>query len=314
MKKSIYHLLPVLILLVTACSSKEVSTSAYNINPLAYTHVDTTDRMQLENMYKFKSSKDKQSSSEVNPMRIEGLKEAAITLGAQGALAYRSRELDKFLEENAAHLNQIYNFQALVLDNNVLPPVITEARDQLVLHDNDTIQIADKTYTILKNVRFVTTPPNWREYLWLKFNKPELPDPSILPKEDSEPERDLWKQFVDEGWEQGLQQANTIFSENLAKLQRDYQGMMRYRKLLNEHVINSPMVAKVQLGITGGGESLAINDQLLRITVHPELNANSEEWLPIVTQPFMGVANNTAIDEDREMKTPMEMEPNYYVK
>jgi len=148
-----------LIFMLSACASDDSTTLEYNLNPLAYTNVDTADLSQLENMYKFKSSKDKNDDDSINPIRLAGLKEVAITLGAQGALAYRSRELDDFLEKNSTHLNQIYNFQALVLDNNVLPPVITESRDQLYLHDNDTIQIADKTYTILQDVRFVTTPP-----------------------------------------------------------------------------------------------------------------------------------------------------------
>ena len=125
-------------LLLVACSIKSKPTLEYNLNPLAYSKVDTMDLTQLEDMYKFKSSQD-QSENEVNPIRLAGLKDAALTLGAQGALAYRSKQLDDFLDKNAKHLSQIYNFQALVLDNNVLPPVIAESRDPLYLHDNDTI-------------------------------------------------------------------------------------------------------------------------------------------------------------------------------
>ena len=58
-------------------------------------------------------------------------------------------------------------------------------------------------------------------------------------------------------------------------------------------MINSPMVAKTELGITGGGDSVTINDRLYRITVHPSLNSDGKEWVPAVAQPFMQVAKTS---------------------
>ncbi len=251
--------------------------------------VDTTNLTELEDLGQANEKAFKLKGKEINPIRLQGLTEAGMTLGAQGALAKRSEILNKMLRAKRKEFDQIFDFRALMLKNDVLPPVILEGREVLNLADPNTIRIADKNYKIVQQARFATNPPNWREYLFLEYQKPEVPDNSLLPRKNREMEVKAWKKAVDEGWTQGTQQANQIFINNLARLRRDYNGMILYNKLLNENMISPPMVARTQMGITGGGDDMSINDQLMRITAHPSLNPRGEEWQPAVSREITSI-------------------------
>ena len=60
--------------------------------------------------------------------------------------------------------------------------------------------------------------------------------------------------------------------------------MILYRKLLQEKMISPPFVARTELGITGDGSDMRINDQVLRIVELPKLQTNSRHWNAIVVQ------------------------------
>ena len=119
-------------------------------------------------------------------------------------------------------------------------------------------------------------PPTWREYLVLQYTDPGMPDSSLLPR--TQAEKEVWDRYIDEGWQIGITQADVIFTENLSRLKRDYQGMVLYRTLLSQEMVSLPFVAEVNLGITGGNNEMAINDRILRITALPEFNTTSKEW------------------------------------
>jgi len=170
----------------------------------------------------------------------------------------------------------------MVLSHGIMPPVLEEGDYTLNLSDPNTIRVADRTYKIVQQARFATTPPNWREYLWMNYSKPSLPDKSLLPKNAEE--QKVWKKGIAVGWEKGILQANNIFQQNLARLKRDYQGMALYRKLLQEKMISQPFVSRTELGITGDGDDMRINDQVLRIVELPKLQASGKNWNAIVVK------------------------------
>lgn len=261
--------------LLAACTP-DYDTAVYPMN------ADTSSLAQLRILRQVKMEKS-DGSETINSLRLEGLQQAALTVGAQGALARRSIELNALFKRQAPNLDQIFNFNLMMLNNNVLPPVMTEGDNTLNLQDSNTIRIADRTYSIVSQAHFVTAPPTWRDYLWMSYKKPDVPDKTLLPKNAAEVV--VWKTYVQKGWEEGLTQANNIFADNLNRLVRDYTGMALYRSLYNQKMISAPFVAKANLGITGGGDNLTINDSVLRITALPQLNSESKTWTPAVRQP-----------------------------
>lgn len=221
---------------------------------------------------------------ELSAMRAQALQDIALSTGAQSGLAARSKDLNATLDKNANSLSRIFNFHAIMLHNNVLPPVLSEGRSELNLADCSTIRLADRVYKIEKQACFVTAPPNWRDYLYMNYARPERPSNSLLPQ--NERERCIWDEYVTKGWNNGIKQANSIFRENLARLKRDYNGMVLYRQLLAENLVSPPYVARTSLGITGTGSEMHINDQVLRITALPELQKTPKRWIPAVSPNY----------------------------
>lgn len=221
-------------------------------------------------------------SSQINPIRLEALKGAAISLGARGALAWRSLQINHTLSQETNYLTHVFDFNQILIDGDVLPPVITQANNSFNLANSDAIRTSSKIYKIVSPARFVTIPPSWRGYLYMSFKKPTLPDHSLLPT--TRAEAIVWNVYFKQGWKQGLHQANEIFSVNLSRLKRDYMGMVLYRKLLAEHMVNSPYVAHANLGVTGNSKEIRINDRVSRITAHSRLQTNPNKWTPIVTE------------------------------
>lgn len=252
--------------LVTACSSTNNKLPSNNVS--------------LGDLKKLHASSNTGPAEGVNAIRTQAIQDTAVSAGAQSGLAWRAKQINVLLQNNSKLLDQVYNFQALMLPDHVLPPVLVESEKEFKLDSSNTIRLADQTYVILNQARFVTTPPNWREYLWMSFEPPsDLPN-SMLPKNAKEQE--IWRQYVAIGWQQGIEQADTILGDNLARLTRDIKGMILYRKLLAQGMVSPPYVAKNALGVTGSGESIHINDTLLRITALPQLQVNPAKWHPVV--------------------------------
>lgn len=233
-------------------------------------------------LYRISNVKAPSVSSSISSIRLAALKQTSRGLGAQAALAWRSQHINAVLEARKHYLDQIFNFNYLLLNSNVLPPILAEGDNTLNLADDQTIRAADRDYQILSPPHFITVAPTWRDYLWMNYKKPELPNSTLLPKNSKE--ADVWNQYARVGWIEGLAQANEIFTTNLNRLTRDLNGMILYRKLLRQNMVSAPFVAESDLGVTGGGNQMRINDRVLRITSTSELKPNSKVWQSVVAK------------------------------
>jgi defect-in-organelle-trafficking protein DotC len=216
----------------------------------------------------------------ITNLRLQSVTETAMSVGARSALAWRAVEINRMLEERKPYLDGVFNFQGLLLEKEILPPILLESRNDVSMDGPQGIRIADRTYRILRQAQFVTVAPSWREYLIMKEQQPDPPDVGMLPATGDE--KVAWQKGIVEGWAEGVKQANLIYEENLARLKRDYQGMVRYRMLLAQNMVSAPLTAQRDLGITGGGEQLSVNDRILTIKALPSLKADSKNWTPSV--------------------------------
>ncbi len=214
-------------------------------------------------------------------LRLSAVHDAALTYGAQSGLAWQAGNIKMVFDSNAQSLDSIFNFNALLMKNSLLPPVLSDSKDTLHLNEN-TIRLSDRVIEIIQPARFVSTPPSWRDYLKLNYEAPKAPDPSLLPKNAYE--RYIWDQVIPQGWQQGIQQANTILITLLGEMQRDFSGMALYHALYAQNMVSAPQTARAHLGITGNKRRIRVNDQLLRITAHSDLNYDRpQEWNPALT-------------------------------
>lgn len=268
MRKFILSLSILLSALLVACSSRNH-------------YGDTGSLAGLQAMADSKYTR-AQKKQKMGKIREMALKETALSVGAQAGLAWRAKIIDEQLNKQARNRDAIYDFNSLVLEHNILPPVLLEGRNTLNLADAQSIRISDRTYKVAKQAHFITTPPTWRQYLWMDYVKPEAPNVTLLPK--TKAEKEIWCIYTERGWKNGIDQANTILEENIARIKEDFGGMILYRKLLAMNMVSPPYVSHTDLGVTGDGSEIHIDDRVLRITALPELNVNSAEWRAAVAK------------------------------
>lgn len=266
MKSFISLALATTVLLVSTGCSTQQNASKANTESLA----------DLRNM-----TRSNTSTIDLSGIRFAAIRDTALSLGARGGLAWRAKEINGRVDRYTRPLERIFNFNAMMLQDSVLPPVLLEGRNTLEQTSEDTLRVADRSFIIQAQAKFVTAPPTWREYLKLYYDKPEVPDRSLLPK--TEQEHAVWDKFIQQGWQAGILQADSIYAENLGRLKRDYDGMIRYRSLLAQGIVSPPFVAKVDLGITGSDSEMTVNDRILRITVMPAFQVDPENWKSEIT-------------------------------
>lgn len=218
--------------------------------------------------------------SKEEKLRAPALRDAALTYGVRGGLAWASQQINQRLNQRAGELTQTYNFVPLLIrapsGQTLLPPVITESDGTYESSDaGSTLRIADRFYDIQQEAQFAPTAPLWHSYLFRSYKAPSPPPDDDLPKTDEE--RDAWKVYVATGWEQGIKQAQDIFKADLNRLNRDYNGMVRYSALLQQGQVTAPIVAESNMGITGTGKTARYNDRLLKITGAARLNVDAPD-------------------------------------
>lgn len=229
-------------------------------------------------------------------IRLEALKEAALSYGARGGLATRTKEIRHELDQRASYLDRIYNFRNLLISapSGLLmePPIISESLDALLIEsDGQTAAVSDAVYMINQNVRIVSAPRQWRTYLERTWGIVEPPPEILRPKDDKE--RKIWRDLTEKGWIEGRTQADEVFEQDLNKLSAEFSGMVRYRKLLAQGMVSPPFAQQIDRGVTGttksasvGGQSvpvtstMRVGDRAVVITGVPELITGSEQWQP----------------------------------
>ena len=219
------------------------------------------------------------------PLDIRGdaLKEAALSYGARGGLAWRTWHIRKEMEGHARYLDKVFDFRQLLISAPsgllIEPPVVSEAMDATLIHNRgiDAV-LADRVLNINQNARIVATAKTWRSYLERQWGE-VIPPPDILRPANKE-ERQIWEKRVREGWKKGSEQADEIFQLDLNKLVADFRGMVRYRSLLVQGMISPPYARQVDRGITGGGNVMRIGDRALSITELPKLQTGYLKWQP----------------------------------
>jgi len=218
------------------------------------------------------------AAAAISPARANMLSEAAVPLGSHKGLADRSAVLVAELEARASRLDTLYRFNALVMKNGMLPPVIVEGRDA-VEATVDQVRVADRMYKAVVPARFVTIAPSWRDYLFVGLRikqSQELPFTAVLPKTAAE--RAYWKEQIMLGYAQGAKLADQILETNRARLDRDYMGMLRYSELLNKGMFDAPTIAVAPSIVSGDRNHINVGDTLYRVTDHGGFVTDPSKW------------------------------------
>ncbi len=217
-------------------------------------------------------------------LRIDAMKEAAISYGARGGLAYQTFQVNMDLHAQAQRLDRTWNFRSLLIPAPsgllIEPPIVSEAQNALIIERaGQQAAVTDRLYQISAEARIVPTSRTWRQYLEREWGEVSLP-PAILLPQNSE-ERAIWREYVEKGWKMGVEQADEIFELDLDRLPADYTGMVRFRILLAQGLISAPFALLEDRGVSGGGNELRVGDRAIAITGPSKLDPEYRRWSPV---------------------------------
>jgi len=210
-------------------------------------------------------------------IRYNAIRETAVTYGAQAGLARRSYEINQKLDKQSQELDVIYNFQALMIEGNVIPPVLTETSDIYDQSGDDMLRVIGKVFRIDQQARFSYVPPTWRAYMLNGFDFDSNLVAAVSPQTDEE--KVIWLAGVKEGFDVGTNQAEEILKANFATLKRDFRGMVLYHQMLDNGMVTRPYVAANRLGVTRSEDgSMHVGEVFMRITAAPDFVENASKW------------------------------------
>lgn len=211
--------------------------------------------------------------------RIEAVRDAAFGVGARGGLNAEGGIINAALERIKRELDVVYDFAPLMIKGRVVPPVLTEARDIYTQGDSASLRLSGKNYKVESQAKFASRPPQWREYLLISYGSVAMPSDALFPRNSDEQE--VWRKAVADGWAQGVKQADEMFEANRNRLNRDYTGMTRYHVLALKRMVTIPIIAEQNMPINTSGNSMSLDETLLRIVALPEFNKDMKNWAPL---------------------------------
>lgn len=246
------------------------------------------------------------TAATIPTIRAEAIQETAAGVGARAGMARRLRDYALSLEKVQAQLDADYDFTKLAIpvamdpskpagkpnprSGNgefamILPAVLLDGRDADSAPNEDEIRFADRIYTLHAKERLVPVDkksgrpvvPTWRDYLVMSFPEVQMPHASLLPQNDAE--KALWNAWVQDGWKKGEQQADAMYASGNQRLKRDYHGMVKGLLANREGRLSTTRVAGLNMGVTGGGSNMRINDRVIRIVDHAGLVADPKKWV-----------------------------------
>lgn len=225
-----------------------------------------------------------EENTAVSLLRPMAIREAAQLVTLQTAIAWRYKRLLERVESYSGIMDTAFNFSPLLMthgDALIMPPVLTRAGASMRIEKPDTATSSTTSYELLAPARYVSAAPHWREFLMTDgFPAPEKPNPAVMPKDDRE--RAIWRTAVREAWAQGVAEADQLFADNVARMTREYRGVMLYHLLTAQHLLSRVGTASADLGMktSDNGNKLNIGQRVYRITAPSVFTIkNVEEYL-----------------------------------
>ncbi|MDE0305447.1 MAG: type IV secretory system conjugative DNA transfer family protein [Albidovulum sp.] len=174
-------------------------------------------------------------SNELAGLRLRALKDAAQAYGSQHGYVRRSWEIHGILERKGRELSMAYDFRQVAEPapsgtGYVVPPAVSLSLNLVRTNSAEIAFAADERYEIARRGQLAPMVPTWRDYL-LFYPQSPVPLPESL-KPVGDEEEILFRKWLELGWKAGIEQANAELEARLSKLRQDFEGMLRYKRLV----------------------------------------------------------------------------------
>ena len=222
------------------------------------------------------------ASSEITALRGNALREAAQSYGSQMGYSRRAWEILGRLEARSGDLSTVFDFNRVVSTapggaGVVIPPVVSRSFNAFLTDsEGREASVADEYLTIVRAGRLGPLAPTWRDYLVFGAATPETPPNALLPEERIEQQR--FREWFDEGWSEGVQLADAEFQSRMDRLSRDFTGMLQYRRLVSQGMMDRIVLADADFGVTVDGDEMRIGSRAVQIVSDAEFQGNPQRW------------------------------------
>jgi len=241
----------------------------------------TLDQVTVPKMEKF-------DAKEMTEVRRDGLREAALAYGSQMGYARRAWEIEKTLQARSTALSEAFSFDRVTIAaprqvGFIVPPVVSRAFAPYEIDgDGMAASAADEYLEIVSPARLAPVVPTWRDYLLIAAGEPEEPAGSLLPR--NKDEQAIFERWLKTGWNEGVRLADDSFEEKVNRLQRDFEGMLQYRRLVALNMIDEMVVADADFGTVAeeDGSAMRIGERTVTIVSAARLAGDEGRWRPVL--------------------------------
>lgn len=213
--------------------------------------------------------------AEGSPIRARSLRDEALSYGLRSGLVWRYSNIERLLTSISVHLDDVYNFNPLLIEGRWIPPVVSRFEDWFEVESSDLASTIKVAYRIDAPARVVGDAPDWRGFLMRRYPPPDAPVDAILPKDDAEAA--MWDYYVRAGWAQGVRQADILFEANEASLTNFITGAINYHLLVSQGVMASVVTETRVGGIRVEDDRLNIGE-IVYETLAPAAFRAYSEW------------------------------------
>lgn len=248
-------------------------------------------------------------------LKLKAMTDYAKSVAIRSGIKARIKTINEVLVENSRDLDAIYDFNTLMIDGKVVPPVISEANNLYNQKNATQINRAQKIFKIERQAKFASTAPVWQEYLSFPveasaFERYAYVAGEMKPKDNIELK--AWQDATVEGWNLGVNQANIILKQGLERLNRDYVGMVRFHQFVMQGKLTMPVINQYNLYDTNNGMTMIVDEDMLRISVLPTFNDQAS--ISTLPQHKLRSDEYVVIEDDAVLQTPKNIEKVFSVK
>lgn len=225
--------------------------------------------------------------SELSVVRQTALRDSATVFGAREGLRVQSCLIRAEIEKQRDQLDKRFRFADLMMGRGILPPVISEARDSVVL-EATVMRVASRVYHLDEGARIVDVPPTWRDWLYVGLSSNDCDGgPVDVPTQDqlkpqNSQEESFYKAILARSYAMGVQQARDVLAANLARLERTYFGMRRYFDLFSRGMVSAPVIAtSTDVALRDDPNTLIVGNTVIRIMVPADFVEKTSNWRPL---------------------------------
>ena len=172
-------------MLLTGCSSAHKPEPSYlseaqSLNPADSQFANDFDAGTApRDLLRYEGSEES-LGDKYSDLEVRAVRQAGRRLGATAGYNQQAEALYQEIEQYDEYLDQIFNFQKLLLPEGIIPPVIAQT-DRVIEHTTPQSKtIRARVYKTLVDAKFVNPrPPSWRSYLNLSRTEIERPLPQM---------------------------------------------------------------------------------------------------------------------------------------